>query len=113
MHYLLGLNMGKGYFSYSLFGAGPEVRSDASKSGRFAGGGWVSQCGRYDFFSYGSRASRHLIDYLEGDVVTACAASMGHLWRGLRIPFGVDNMAFEASAVKGRSRVSRLNELVR
>ena len=38
---------------------------------------------------------------------------MGHLWRGLRIPFGVDNMAFEASAAKGRSRVARLNELVR
>jgi len=61
LHKLLGLNMGRGYYSYEHFRCAPEVRTDASKSGKFAGGGYVSRCGRYDLFLWapcGSQADR-------------------------------------------------------
>eukprot|EP00966_Prymnesium_polylepis_P186751 4329053-Prymnesium_polylepis.1 len=45
LHKLLGLNMGRGYYSYEHFRHAPEHRTDASKSGKFAGGGYVSRCG--------------------------------------------------------------------
>ena len=54
---LLGLNLGRGYFSYDQFRTGLGVRSDASKGSRYAGGGYVSQCGRYRFWKTG--ALRH------------------------------------------------------
>ena len=38
--------------------------TDASKQARYTGGGWVSACGAYDYFKYGSRAARHPIDFL-------------------------------------------------
>jgi len=110
---LLQLNLGRGFYSYTLFKEAPGVRSDASKSDRYAGGGWVSQCGRYDFWKYGTNASKRMIDYLEGDVVGECARQMGHLWKGCKVPFGVDNSAFQQSASKGRSRADRLNEIIR
>ena len=110
---LLGMNMGRGYYSYDLFEEAPEVRSDASKKAHNAGGGYVSACGRYNFWRYGSRATKQLIDYLEGDVVVVAVEQLGHLWYKKRVPFGVDNMAFQKSAAKGRSKVERLNSLVR
>eukprot|EP00966_Prymnesium_polylepis_P057650 1334927-Prymnesium_polylepis.1 len=60
--------MGRGYYSYEHFRHAPEVRTDASKSGKFADGGYVSRCGRYDLFSYGRHAAHKPIDFLEGDV---------------------------------------------
>ena len=110
---LLELNLGRGYYSYDLFEKAPEVRSDASKKSSYTGGGYVSACGRYNFWRYGSRASRQLIDYLEGDVVVVAVEQLGHLWHKKRVPFGVDNMAFQKSAAKGKSKVDRLNSLVK
>ena len=110
---LLQMNLGRGYYSYANFRRAPEVQSDASKSQGYTGGGWVSACGCYDLWTYGSRAARKAIDFLEGDVVTACTRSMAHKWRQCVVPFGVDNMAFQRSAAKGRSSVNRLNDLVR
>ena len=43
----------------------------------------------------------------------ACVEQMGHLWRGKRVPIGVDNKAFECSGEKGRSKAPRLNILIR
>uniref|UniRef100_A0A7S0Q500 Uncharacterized protein n=1 Tax=Coccolithus braarudii TaxID=221442 RepID=A0A7S0Q500_9EUKA len=58
-------------------------------------------------------ASKKMIDYLEGDVVTECTKQMAHKWEGCRVPFGVDNKAFQLSAAKGRSSADRLDDLVR
>ena len=110
---LLQLGLGRGYYSYADFRQAPEVRTDASKSTSFCGGGYVSGCGRYNFWSYGSRASRRLIDFLEGDTVVRAIEELGHLWYGCIVTFRVDNTAFQKSARKGRSRVDRLNDLVR
>ena len=62
---------------------------------------------------YSSRASRRLIDFLEGDTVVRAIEELGHLWYGCIVTFKVDNTAFQKSAQKGRSRVDRLNDLVR
>ena len=74
---------------------------------------FISQYDRYDVWRYGTNAANNLIDYLEGDVVTQCTHQMAHLWRGCRVPSEVDNKAFQPSASKGRSKVDRLNDLVR
>ena len=58
LRFLLDLNLGRGFYSLDQFGRAPEVRTDSSKSKDYTGGGWVSACGRYSLFKYGSRASR-------------------------------------------------------
>ena len=55
---LLELNMGKGYYAFDQFTRAPAVYSDASKSRSYVGGGYVSQCGRYRYWTYGKSASR-------------------------------------------------------
>ena len=110
---LLQLNMGKGYYSYSGFTRGHVGFTDASKKFRFAGAGWVSKCGCYNFWTYGSRAMRQLIDFFEGDAVVVYAQQMGAKWFKKVQPVGIDSKAFEQSAEKGRSRAERLNELIR
>ena len=110
---LLQLNMGKGYFSYDQFGRAPDVWTDASKSARYAGGGYVSACGAYRWWRYGGSAARKPIDFLEGDAVVLCAEDLGPGWRQCVVPIHLDNTSFERSATKGRSRASRLNDLLR
>ena len=100
---VLMFNLGCGYFSTDQFVEAAEIRSDASKSGKYAGGGWVSRCGCYDWFQYGSHAARMPIDFLEGDTVLAALSRMGACWTGMWVPFGIDNQAFQKSAHKGRS----------
>ena len=110
---LLQLNMGRGYYSYANLRRAPLVLSDASKSKAYTGGGFVSQCGRYGYWRYGTSAARKPIDYLEGDTVVHTAELIGDSWRGCLVPFGVDNQAFQLSAVKGWSHAPRLQELLR
>ena len=107
---LLKLNMGKGYYTYSHLAIAPVILSDASDSRKYSGGGWVSACGRYDFFIY---KGRQAIDYKEGDTVLRACESMGHLWKDCVVPFGIDNSVIERSVAKGRSGVERLNELMK
>ena len=110
---LLSLNLGKGFYSYDHFEEAPMVLSDASKSSEYTGGGWVSQCGRYSYFKYGSKASRKPIDFLEGDTVVAACEAMRCHWFHKRVPFGIDNKAFQSSLGKHRSKAPRLNNLIR
>ena len=110
---VLSLNLGQGYFSTDHFSEGPGVLSDASKSREYSGGGYVSACGFFDFFEYGSRAARRLIDELEGDTAVEAVRMLAEGWGGRWIPFGVDNSAFERSAARGRSSAARLNQLVK
>lgn len=110
---VLQLNMGRGYFSYHSFEEGPTVYSDASKQRRYAGGGWVESGGRYDWFQYGTAAARRMIDFLEGDTVCVAVERLCGGWRGKWIPFGVDNQAFQKSALKGWSRAERLTDVLR
>ena len=110
---LLRLNMGRGYFSYDQFGRAPAVWTDASKSARYAGGGYVSACGAYRWWRYGSSMARQPIDFLEGDAVVLCAEDLGRGWYRCVVPIYLDNTAFERSATKGRSKAERLNELLR
>ena len=110
---MLGAAMGRGYYSYANFERAPSVWTDASKSREYTGGGFVSACGRYSFWQYGSRAARKLIDFLEGDTVVYCCQQMAHLWRGCVVTIYCDNRAFQQSGAKGRSRASRLNDLIK
>ena len=109
VHHLLRINMGRGYYSYDGFGSGPEYLSDASKSRAYTGGGYVGSDGFADYFVYGTSAARKPIDFIEGDVVVRACMERGETWRGMLVPFGIDNSAFQASAAKGRSRAPRLN----
>ena len=110
---LLQLNMGKGYYSYANFVPGITVATDASRSEAFSGGGFVCSDGRYDFWSYGTRAARRLIDFLEGDTVVEAIRRCCAGWRGRSVKFLVDNSSFEKSGEKGRSRAERLNDLLK
>ena len=110
---LLNLNQGRGYFAFDGFREAAPVATDASKSARYVGGGYFSGCGRYSWWRYGASASRKPIDVLEGDTVVKAAAELGHLWHQCRVPFLIDNQAFQRSAVKGWSRADRLSSLVR
>ena len=109
----LTLNLGCGYYSYEGFRRAPEVRTDASKSAALVAGGFVSACGAYCWWRYGSSAKRKCIDFLEGDTVVVAVRRMCSRWSQCVVPVGVDNMAFQRSAAKGRSRVDRLNDLIR
>lgn len=115
LHDLLQLNLGRGYFSYAGFATACDHRSDASKSAALTAGGWVAASGDCDWFVYGSRASRNLIDALEGDVMVRCCESLSTdgRWYLHQVPFGLDSQAFQRSAVAGRSRAERLNEHLR
>ena len=78
-----------------------------------SGGGWVSADGMYDHYKYGSSASKKPIDYIEGDTVLRACSDLFGRWYKCIVPFGIDNMAFERSAEKGRSAARRLNDLLR
>ena len=113
VHDLLELNLGMGYYRYDDFSEGPTCLSDASKSRALTGGGYVCADGFYDLFQYSGAAKRRPIDFLEGDVVRRCCTERCAGWKGLMIPFGIDNQAFERSAEKGRSRAERLNTILK
>jgi len=110
---MLKASLGRGFYSFANFLRAPSVWTDASKSREYTGGGFVSACGRYDFWKYGSRASRKLIDALEGDTVVVACMRMAHLWTGRIVTIFCDNKSFQQSGAKGRSRVARLNDLVK
>ena len=110
---LLRFNSGSGYFSHDRFREGETVCSDASKSKGFTGGGWWSSGGMYDWYRYGTSAARQPIDFLEGDTVVSCVERRGHMWADCWVPFGVDNQAFQKSALKGWSRAERLTLLLK
>ena len=110
---LLTINLGRGYYSMANFTWGPDLMTDASKSSKYVGGGYLSACGMLDFFVYGRGASRKPIDYLEGDTFIVAFRRMGQYWNHLMIRCWIDNMSFKGCMDKGRSKVERLNVLVR
>ena len=112
-HDFLQFNSGSGYFSHDRFAQGPGVRSDAFKNRREAGGGWVDMSGAFDWFRYGSAATRQMIDFLEGDTAVCCLSRMGAAWAGKWIPWGVDNAAFQGAAQRSSSRAARLTTLLK
>ena len=113
VHDMLKFNVGSGYYSYDGFEEGPTVLSDASKSRAYTGGGYVESTGFYDFWKYGTSAARKPIDFLEGDTVLQCCRDRAHTWKGMIVHFGIDNQVFQRSAAKGRSKVHRLNTLLK
>ena len=112
-HDLLRLNLGKGFYSYDGFRRIGGIRSDAAKSRRYTGGGWLCSDGECDYFEYGSSASRHLIDELEGDTFLRGLSHNAPKWPLCLVPAGIDNSAFQRSQVKGRSKAPRLNNILR
>ena len=111
---MLRANLGRGYFSYDLFEWAPPVWTDASKSPRYTGGGYVLATGQYCYFRYGTSAARKPIDELEGDVVVRMVEQEGgEHWRGRMVPLYIDNSAFQLSGVKGWSKADRLNVLLK
>ena len=113
VHDMLKLNVGKGYYRYDGFEEAPTVHTDASKSKGFCGGGWVSACGMYDYFCYGTSCSRKPIDELEGDVPVRALERLAPKLFTRQVPMGIDNQSFMGSARKGRSKVTRLNVIVK
>ena len=73
------------------------MATDASRSRSYTGGGFVCRDGVYDFWQYGSRAARKLIDFLEGDTVVETVRRMARRWKGCMVKFYIDNMVFEKS----------------
>ena len=110
---VLETNTGKGYFDYSHFERAPRLYTDAAKERRHTGGGYFSECGAYNYWTYGSSTSRQPIDYLEGDAVLRAAQELGHSWHRKVVPVYIDNSAFERSLHKGRSKAPRLNVILR
>ena len=102
LHDTLGMNSGRGYYTFERFSQGPTIISDASRSHKYARGGWVSSWGPFDWWVYGTAARRRPIDFLEGDTVIHCLETQGKTWAQRWIPFGVHNQSFMKSAVKGR-----------
>ena len=87
--------------------------TDASKESRFAGGGFISADGFYDFWEYGSADRHKHIHTLEGDAVLRAARALAPLRSSKRVPFFIDNSAFQLSFKKGRSKSPELNGLLR
>ena len=113
VHDLLQLNVGKGYYRYDGFKTAPTILTDACKSKGYCGGGWISACGMYDYFLYGTSCSRKPIDELEGDVPVRALERLSCKLHECQVPLGIDNQAFMGSARKGRSKVIRLNVIVK
>ena len=105
---LLEMNLGRGFFCFDHMPRAPAVFTDASKQRGYVGGGFVSMCGRYSWWSYGSSAARQPIDWLEGDAVLVAAMALAESWRGCVVPLYIDNRSFQLSAVKGWSKAERL-----
>jgi hypothetical protein len=110
---LLGLNMGKGFFSYEHMERAPAVYTDASKEPKFAGGGYFSEEGAFRYWVYGSAASKQLIDCLEGDAVLVAVTDLAPSWRGKVVPLHIDNRSFQLSGAKGWSKADRLTRQLR
>ena len=91
---LLETNSGGGLFAFDHMQRAPAVYTDASKESRYAGGGYVSMCGRYRWWTYGSAAARQPIDFLEGDAVLLAAIDLGPMWAGKIVPLYIDNRSF-------------------
>jgi hypothetical protein len=108
----LSTNGGRGYFCFEHFERAPEVYTDASKDSKFAGGGYFSKCGLYDYWEFGSSVSRQPIDYLEGAAVVRAAEALGPLWKNKIVPIFIDNSSFCGALRKGRSKAPRLNSLL-
>lgn len=110
---VLEANMGRGYFSYDKFELAPAVFTDASKESKFAGGGFFSADGAYDYWEYGSADRKRHIHYLEANAVLRAVKALGGHWRRKRVPIFIDNSAFQLSFAKGRSRSEELNGVLR
>ena len=116
---MLSANMGKGYYSYALHRRAPDLWTDASRRDsergeHYSGGGYVSACGRYSWFLFDAKFVREqMIDFMEGYTVLMAVQQLAHLWRRCRVTIWIDNSAFQASGAAGRSKVERLNWLLR
>ena len=91
----------------------PDLYTDASKEQKFAGGGFVSDDGLYDYWTYGASARRNHIAYLEGDAVVRAVRQLGARLQGKKLRIFIDNQSFCFSLRKGRSNSEKLNDLVR
>ena len=105
---LLEANQGGGLFAFDHLERAPAVYTDASKESRYAGGGYISMCGKYRWWFYGGATSRQPIDFLEGDAVLLAAMDLAPSWAGKLVPLYIDNRSFQLSAVKGWSKAARL-----
>ena len=110
---VLQANYGRGYYTTDRFQEGPTVFSDASRSKSYSGGGWCSSWGPFDYWVYGTAASKKPIDFLEGDTMICSVETQGPTWAQKLVQYKMDNQSFQRSAVKGWSRAERLNLLLK
>ena len=104
---------GRGYFSYDLFSRAPWVATDAAADSRRAGGGFFTGDGIFGAWRFGPSDQKKPIDFLEGKAVLIAAEHLCKSWNKKIVPFYIDNSAFQLSFKKGRSRVERLNVVLR
>jgi len=116
---MLTLNMGKGFYSYALHRRAPDVWTDASRQDpiqgvAYSGGGFLLAYGRYTYFRFGRAFARsQLIDFMEVYTVLLAVQQLAPLWRHCKVTIWIDNSAFQQSGASGRSKVERLNWLLR
>ena len=110
---VLKSNHGRGYFCHAHFDRAPAVWTDASKERGNTGGGYISGCGAYDHWIFGSSEARQPIHYLEGAAVLRAARDLGPTWKNKVVPIYIDNSSFQLSLVKGWSKSDLLVELLR
>ena len=104
---------GRGYFSFDQFTRAPWIATDAAADRRRAGGGFLTGDGEYGAWRFGPADSKKPIDFLEGKTVVIAAKHLASSWYKKIVPFFIDNSAFQLSFKKGRSKVERLNTLLR
>jgi len=113
LHDTLQANAGRGYYRYDDFLPGGEAFTDASRSKRRSGGGYVHSDGRYNFWHYGSASKRKPIDYLEGDAVLCLVQNIGDSLSNKLLVINIDNSSFQLSASKSWSHADRLNSILK
>ena len=73
----------------------------------------MSECGRYSYFAFSARTAAEPIDFLEGYTVLYAVRLLAPGWRKCIVTIWIDNSAFQLSGKAGRSKVERLNWVLR
>ncbi len=75
-----------------------DMNLDASRSKKYSGGGWCSSWGPFDYWTYGTAASKKPIDFLEGDTMICSVETQGPTCAHKLVQYKMDNQSFLRSA---------------
>ena len=111
---ILEHNHGKGVFAFDDYPFSPPIYTDASVSSRYAGGGYFTLDGAYDYWQYTRGMSRKPIMILEADSAYRALKARAASLRGTRVDLYTDNQSFGLALRKGASSNSlELNDVLK